>query len=302
LGSQIAEQGKLDEAIAAYRQAVEFPPRFEGFGPAACHANLSGALDDAGDYAGAIAAARKALELDPNNILARFNRAEALARTGQFAEALADYRCAERLLKPKDPNQETVRNAVRQAEQLLRAEAKLPAILKGEAKPADAEEQLALAQVCLATQRYANSARFFAAAFAASPALERTDDRCEAALAAAQAGSGRGEHMPKPDSREQAHWRQQAVQWLRAELDFQRKQLASGKLADRYAVQKTLRLLLRRIELADIRDDAKLRKLPEEEHDACRRLWADIAALLAEADSPRDGSMNRGPFGSLKSR
>jgi serine/threonine-protein kinase len=292
LGNHLADQGKLDEAIAASRQAVELPPRLIA-NPAAFHANLSAVLYEAGDYPGALAAARKAIELDPNNILARFNLAEALARTGHFTEALAGYRCAERLLTPKDFHQETVRTAVRQAEQVLRAEAKLPAILKGEAQPADAEEQRALAWVGIATHRYAMSARFFAAAFAAQPDLERTDDRCDAAGAAAQAGSGRGEDMPQPDAREPAHWRQQAVQWLQAEVDCQRTQLAHGQLADRYTVQKTLRLLLRRTELAGIRDDAELRKLPAEERAACQRLWADIAALLAEADPPGHGSTNR---------
>jgi serine/threonine-protein kinase len=136
----------------------------------------------------------------------------------------------------------------------------------------------------LATRRYTTAARFFNDAFAAKPDLEHTEERDAAIMAAAQARCGLGEDPPRPDATEQGYWRQQALRWLRAELDFQHRQLQSGKLADRYGVQNVLRIWQRRPELAGIRDEAELAKLSDEERGEFRKFWSDVTALLKQAD------------------
>jgi hypothetical protein len=40
-------------------------------------------------------------------------------------------------------------------------------------------------------------------------------------------------------------------------------------------------------DLAGLRDDAKLAKLPEAEREACRRLWADVEALRKRLSAPK---------------
>ena len=41
-------------------------------------------------------------------------------------------------------------------------------------------------------------------------------------------------------------------------------------------------------DLAGIRDEAELDKLPESERAACRSLWADVAALVAGRSFPSE--------------
>ena len=98
---------------------------------------------------------------------------------------------------------------------------KLPAILKGESKPRDAVERLALADVCFKTRRHAAAARFANEAFAEKPALAddlQTWARYNAACSASLAGSGQGKDDPMPDEAARAKLREQALDWLRADL------------------------------------------------------------------------------------
>jgi tetratricopeptide (TPR) repeat protein len=62
LGAAFEAQGKLDDAIAAYRKAVELHPDFAEF-----YMNLGSSLEAQRKYEGAIAALNKAVELKPDN-------------------------------------------------------------------------------------------------------------------------------------------------------------------------------------------------------------------------------------------
>jgi hypothetical protein len=82
---------------------------------------------------------------------------------------------------------------LRGCEALLALEARLPAVLRGEARPGDAAERLRFAEVCHLKKRYADAASLFEKAFADKPQL--ADDmqaahRYNAACAAALAGGG----------------------------------------------------------------------------------------------------------------
>jgi hypothetical protein len=80
-----------------------------------------------------------------------------------------------------------------------------------------------------------------------------------------------------------ARWRRQALTWLRGDLARWRQRLAGGKPADRDAVQKHMRHWQRDPDLAGPREEGALAKLPAEERQACQHLWADVEALLEEA-------------------
>jgi hypothetical protein len=100
---------------------------------------------------------------------------------------------------------------VRDAERLVALERRLPAVLRGEARPADAAEQLSLAGLCALTKRHAAAARFYADAFDARPGLAdelRACHRYNAARSAALAASGQGADAPKGDGPERARLRQ----------------------------------------------------------------------------------------------
>jgi hypothetical protein len=162
---------------------------------------------------------------------------------------------------------------------------KLPAILRGEAKPADATERIALANLCL-LKKLPGAARFFEEAFDTQPALAddvRTGNRYNAACAAALAACGQGQDNPPLNEESRARWRKQALAWLRADLTVWTKQLTSGKPEAQAAVRKTLEHWRHDPDLAGLREEAALAKLPEAGREPCRQLWADVQALLRPA-------------------
>jgi serine/threonine-protein kinase len=125
-------------------------------------------------------------------------------------------------------------------------------------------------------------------AFAAKPALAqnpKTNHRYNAACAAARAGCGQGEDAPPLDAEQRARWRQQALEWLRADLALWNKQLDNPSPKVRSLVQRTLRHWQRDPDLAGLREAAALANLPEAEAKTCCQLWADVEALLTRTSA-----------------
>ena len=83
------DQGKLDEAVACYRRALELKPDY-----AEAHNNLGNALKDQGKLDEAIACYRRALELKPDYAEAHNNLGNAFKDQGKLDEAVACYRRA----------------------------------------------------------------------------------------------------------------------------------------------------------------------------------------------------------------
>jgi hypothetical protein len=179
---------------------------------------------------------------------------------------------------------------VQEAERLVALDAKLPDVLRGQVQPADNHERVGLANLCQQPYKrlYAASARLWQAAFATEPNL--ADDltarhRYDGARAAALAGCGSGEEAAKSNEQESARWRQQAIDWLKADLSLHVKRFETGKPDDRAEVQKTLRHWQSDTDLAGVRDSAGLAKLPERERQLWQKLWAEVEAVLAKANS-----------------
>lgn len=95
LGAALQGKGDLDGAIAEYRSVLTQHPN-----DAHAHNNLGSALQLKGDASGAIGEYRKALETQPDDALTHFNLGTALATNGKVQEAVDAYRTAIRL----DPN------------------------------------------------------------------------------------------------------------------------------------------------------------------------------------------------------
>jgi hypothetical protein len=169
---------------------------------------------------------------------------------------------------------------------LATLERNLPAILSGKQQPASAGERIEYARVCHPTGLYAAAARLYEQAFAAEPKLAedlKAANRYNAACAACLSAAGQGKDAAKLDAKQRAHWRRQAVAWLNADRAAWAKQLESGKAQDRATVQQTLRHWQEDADLTGIRDKEAVAKLPAEEQAACKKLWADVAALLKKA-------------------
>ncbi|MGD0390854.1 MAG: tetratricopeptide repeat protein, partial [Tepidisphaeraceae bacterium] len=90
LGTALKDKGQLDEAIAAYRQAIALNPNLPDV-----HYNLGIALYDKGEMDDAITAYRRALALNPNFAEVHSNNlGNALKHKGRLDEAITAYRRA----------------------------------------------------------------------------------------------------------------------------------------------------------------------------------------------------------------
>ncbi len=87
LGKLLADQGRVEEGIAAYEQALRAAPQV-----AALHYNLGMALRARGTWAAAEASYRRALELSPGLVQAYNNLGNVLQAQGRGEEAAAAYR------------------------------------------------------------------------------------------------------------------------------------------------------------------------------------------------------------------
>src|SRR5262249_23060941 len=139
----------------------------------------------------------------------------------------------------------------------------------------------------------------YAAALEADPKLandRQRQHRYNAASAAALAStsgsapadrnetSGQVEHPLTAADRE--NFRNQARGWLEAELATWTKLLESAKGVQRQAIDEALKHWQQDSDLASIRDETALAKLPENERKAWKSLWANVDALLTEARKP----------------
>jgi serine/threonine-protein kinase len=168
-------------------------------------------------------------------------------------------------------------------------DARLKAIIKGEQFPNDIGERLQLAPRAYKLTRDALAARLWREAIEANPTLgddRQAAHRYDAACAAALAGCGRSTDDPPPSDEQKTKLRKQAPDWLTAELATWTKLVEPPSKEQRGSIVEILKQWQSDSDLAGIRDDAGLAKLPEAERAACRKLWADVDALLKNASGP----------------
>jgi hypothetical protein len=244
------------------------------------------ALADKGLLEEAIAEYRHAIEIDPTIVAAHNNLCHLLVeRSGITAVQEETRRWLDRL-PPDHPLRKTAAKQLQDCERLLALEHRLPAILKGDEKPANTQEQLDLAQLCVDTKRYAGAARFFSGAFADKPELagdQPSLDRYDAACCAALAGCGQGVDADKLDATERVRLRRLALDWLRDELKAFRQMLdrSLDKAAPRVA--GGLQRCLVEPDFASVRGPEALARLPETERPDWQKLWQDVADTLTRA-------------------
>ncbi|MGO9914878.1 MAG: protein kinase domain-containing protein, partial [Isosphaeraceae bacterium] len=296
IGWGLYREGKLYEAIGLYREAVRFKPT-----DASAHCTLGASLAEIGDLDSALHEVREALRALPKD--ASF--VDALGQVhlvrGELRAALAVFREALPLQAELDSYAD---RHLRYAERLAALEGRLDAIVRGQDVPASAEGRLDVAELCRVTKRFAAASRFYRDGFHAKPAL--ADDlvaqhRLHAALAAARAGTN--SQVAKDDIRlddaERARWRAQSLEWLRAEKNACAGIIApttpaaagpipipavTGDPPKRAIARKTLEIMTHHRDLACVRDDKELAKLPEPERKAWQAFWREVGSLLKKAD------------------
>lgn len=178
LGDRYREENEPESALAAYRKALEVDP-----GSAALHFATGQARLAAGDPRGAIAAYERSLELEPGRPLVHVNMGIARAALGDPAGAAADYRAALEL-DPHEPlawfNLGNLR--LRAGEARAAAEAYERAV---EADPGLAPAHFNLARAYLSERRFEDALGALRRGLAFDPDAEsarRTAEELERAL------------------------------------------------------------------------------------------------------------------------
>jgi tetratricopeptide (TPR) repeat protein len=285
LGNALLAKGDTEGAAREYRLALDLDPNI-----ALAHYNLGNALKALGDLDGAIRCYQAVLRIDPGFAEAHCNLGSALKQQGRFAEALSALKTGHELGSRRADWRYPSAAWARDAERLVTLDSKLAKVLKGEAQPADAAERAALAWLCQRPTKQLNVAavRLYTEAFAAGPKLAddlRAEHRYLAACAAALAGCGIGQDAAKLDEKERGRLRQQALDWLRADLEGRSRQLAQEPVQARPALVRAMQHWLRAPDFAGVRGPEALAKLPEAERQPWQKLWDDAARTLARAQT-----------------
>lgn len=96
------------------------------------------------------------------------------------------------------------------------------------------------------------------------------------------AGSGQGNGQESLDDAARQRWRQQALEWLRADLARYAELLPRAPADARAQSLGQLQNWQRDPDLAGVREAESLAKRPEAEREAWAKLWEEVAELLKQ--------------------
>ncbi|HEV3081042.1 MAG TPA: serine/threonine-protein kinase, partial [Gemmataceae bacterium] len=275
LGNALLDQGRLDEAAFHYKECIRLEPRAS----AMAHYNLANVLRLKGRLDEAIDHLQESIRLDPMSAaLAHNNLGNTLLAKGRLEEAAIHYKETIRL----DPRasataHHNLANVLRLKGRTDEAIELLQESIRLDPKSAAmAHHTLGLVlqdngRLDEAIGHFQQAVQFDRAPFGASNALFNC--LFAAACAAVQASDSQETRLGE---QERAGLRRKALERLRAGLELRTKLLKDGKvgwvsLLSPWQTDPTL---------ASLRDRAALAKLPDAERQQWERLWGDVAALV----------------------
>ena len=276
-------RGATAVALTGFREAIRLKPD-----EAEAHYTLGYALGSRGNVAGAIAEFCVAIRLKPGDAEAHCGLGSALRKSGDYTESLTEYRRGHELGSKWPGWSYPSAEWVRQGELLASLAPRLPAVLKGDDRPADSAELLAFGEIAHSSKLYAESAYLYSEAFHADPRLAddlQAGHRYNAACSAALASARKGDNNAPRYAAGRTKLRQLAREWLQADLAVRGQQLESGTEAVFSEVRVTLQHWNVDSDLAGVHDPEVLYELPAEEQQAWRELWGKVDTLLAKARS-----------------
>jgi len=314
LGVQLRRLGRVDDAVAAHEDAIRCEP-----GNPEYRFNLGRTLYDLGLWEKAATAFQEAIRLKPDYVDALYSRGIVLIKAERMEEAIESYRQAIHyrpdhamahcnlgvVCRRRGEYDEALKHFQRghelgsadpkwpypsakwlaEANRLVALRPRLAAILAGADVPAEAGDIVLTASVAKDRKQYARSAELYRTAFAQEPTLTdnvSSSKRYSAACSAALAGYGRGEDAAGLTAESRAQWRVQALGWLRAELSGWQHKLVGSTPATVGDAQNIIGQWQTDRDLAGVRDEAELAKLPDAERAEWAKFWAELASVLAK--------------------
>ncbi len=231
------------------------------------------------------AAIQKAVEIDPQFAFAHCCMGLVIQEEGRFANALTWFRRGHELGSKRADWPYPSENWVRECERLTQSEPARSKFWKDRLKHTQGGGQISAATLCRLYRHHFASFRLYSEAIALRPELAadpREQLRYRGCCAALLAASGQGKDADTLGALYRTSLRQQAFDWLRADLTHYQKLLTRGKAEDYVVVQERMQHWQKNTDLASVRGDA-IAKLPEAEQEGWRRLRAEVATLLKAA-------------------
>jgi serine/threonine protein kinase/Flp pilus assembly protein TadD len=293
IGTVLLRKGEVEKAITELRATIQLKKDY----PEA-HLNLGSALQTAGCLGEAIDEFREAIRLKKDFAVAYCNLGLALQLQGEFRQALDELRRGHEIGSKNPQWGYPSEQWVRQCERQVELDKLLPGYLDGKTQPNTVAERMELCKLCLLKRLPRAAVRFYeeAVAVAVEPGLvdnPALPHRYNAACAAALAGCGLGKDSEELDAKERARLRQQALEWLRADLNAWEKALA--KEPDKtppIIVQVMRHWLANAAPFVGVRGPEALPKLPDAEQEQWQKLWDDVADMLNRSQG-KSGSGNK---------
>jgi serine/threonine-protein kinase len=280
LGLALHDLKGPEKAIPEYRKALAIDPKL-----APAHYNLGNALRDLKRLGEAVEEYRKALAIDPQDAETLCNLGGVLQEQGKFTEALDSLRMGDAIGSKQSGWSYPSAQWVRAAERLVELDRRLTALLERKEQPANETESLALAELSQKPFKrcYATCARLYSDAFANNAKLAddlQQQHRFNAARSAALAAAGQGEDVRMLPDRDAQRLRQQALDWLKADLAAYAKRAAGNDAVAKQLVRQRLTHWQQDQDFVSVREAKALAQLSEPERQAWRQLWDDVADLL----------------------
>jgi hypothetical protein len=226
---------------------------------------------------------KRAILLHPKDGKLRDTLGLALIEYGDLRSARVSLERALDLLPRRQRHSRVTAQHIAACDQLLKYEESLNAILGGKPMPKGPDKLITMAYLACrpAKQLYSTSVKLYSQAFLIQSSLENAQ-RYNAACAAALAGTGQGKDADGLNSKQRAEWRKLARNWLTTDMAKHTEQARTDK--GRPVVKQQLTHWLKDPDLAAVRDEPSLAKLPEKEREQWRKLWGDVASLLKKVE------------------
>jgi hypothetical protein len=174
---------------------------------------------------------------------------------------------------------------------LIQLEPKLPAVQRQEVQPRDNNERLAFVEVCMAKQQNLTAVRLYKEAFTMTPVLAQKLDshRYNAACCAVLAANSKDGESAGLENKRRCQLRQQALDWLRADLAGFTALLNKNGTKALPEVTRVMKHWLADADFNSVRGAEAISGLAESERSDWQQLWQEVEALLSQA--VRSGSM-----------
>jgi len=272
LGRDLASLRRFDEAEDAFATALQIDAEAP-----IVHYRRGECFLLQGEHRKAAAAFRGAVEADGEYHWALQQLAWLYLDLGDFRQAVDTLNQVRDLI----PDQRDLEGMLRLAERGI----EFRQLLASESDDLETVERMVLIEYCRLPwkQLHFASAQQYRKAFRSEPKLvanpAAAPHRYDAACAAVRAAAGEGNDSDQLTGEEKSQWRQQALEWLQADLEIRIASAASEDPEVSGPAVSALKDWLSDPDLASVREQASLEQLPEQEHRNWESLWQQVNSV-----------------------